>query len=105
MDKGQKRDEAQELQAKVTKQWQNFANTTGREAYRDLLAYIDDQREMFRKYAEDRQMPHPNGDGTYITLDNEATASLLQNSRGLNIVRTYLLARVEPQVAQSKKTK
>lgn len=89
------RNEAAELQTKISKQWQAFANTTGREAYEDLMKYIDGQREMFRKYAEDRAMPHPNVNmNTVVPIDNETIAALLQNSRGLNIVRTYISNRV-----------
>lgn len=94
-DKAKARSEAQELQAKITQQWRSFSNTHGREAYADLLQYIDGQREMFRKYAEERAMPHPNPSvGGVIPLDSETVSALLQNSRGLNIVRTYIVNRV-----------
>lgn len=93
--KDKARKEYDQLQAKITSQWASFANVTGREAYEDLMKYIDGQREMFRKYAEDRAMPHPNPNaGGVLTLDNETVAALLQNSRGLNIVKTYISNRV-----------
>ena len=94
--KAKARKEGQALQAKITQQWAAFANVTGREAYEDLMKYIDGQREMFRKYAEERAMPHPNphAEGKMVPLDNETVAALLQNSRGLNIVRTYIVNRV-----------
>lgn len=99
----QKRDAAQAYQNKITKEWQNFAATHGKAAFEDLMAYIDGQREMFRKYAEERAMPHPNGEGQ-VPLDNETVAALLQNSRGLNIVRTYITNRVNASdVAPTKK--
>jgi len=98
------RTEASKLQAKVTSQWATFANVTGREAYEDLMKYIDGQREMFRKYAEERGMPHPNPSvGGLVPLDNETVAALLQNSRGLNIVKTYISNRVNTKdVAPTK---
>jgi hypothetical protein len=87
-------------QQKIVKAWKAFSGT---EAYSDLLSYIDDTREMYRKYAEERAMPHPMGEGV-VPLTNEDVASLLQNSRGLNIVRTYIELRVNSaDVAQSNK--
>lgn len=99
------RKESSDLQTRITQQWQAFATTTGREAYEDLMKYIDGQRDMFRQYAEERQMPHPNPHtpGAKLPLDNETVAALLQNSRGLNIVRTYISNRVnESDVAPTK---
>lgn len=100
------RDELAKRQARIARQWKAFAATTGKDAYEDLIQYIDDMREMYRKYAEDRAMPHPNPQmkGQVIPIENETVAALLQNSRGLNIVRTYLTTRVG-QVAPTKKTK
>lgn len=88
------REAAQKKQTKINEQWAKFAKTLGREAYEDLIGYIDGQRDMFRKYAEERQMPHPNPQQGMVPLDNETVAALLQNSRGLNIVRTYIVNRV-----------
>lgn len=93
--KAKARSEASRLQAKVTSQWATFANVTGKEAYADLMQYIESQREMFRKYAEEQAMPHPNVNvGGVVPLDNDTVAALLQNSRGLNIVKTYIVNRV-----------
>lgn len=97
--------ELTERQRKVVQQWQAFANTHGREAYNDLIMYIDDLREMYRQYAENRSMPHPSDPTKSIPLDNETVASLLQNSRGLSIVKTYLTSRVDAQVVQTKSNK
>lgn len=83
-------DDDKQLQDKIVKSWKAFSHTAG---YEDLMRYIDDMREMYRKYAEERAMPHPNGKET-VPLDNETVAALLQNSRGLNIVKTYIELRV-----------
>lgn len=105
-EQGQKaRDEASKKQALIRKQWQQFASTTGREAFADLMLYMEGQREMLRKYAEERAMPHPNPNTPEVMpLDNETVSALLQNSRGLNIVKTYIEGYVDtPGVAQSNK--
>lgn len=89
-------------QAKMVQQWKVFSK---QEAYQDLIEYVESQREMFRQYAEDRAMPHPLGEGI-VYLDNETVAALLQNSRGLNIVKTYIELRVNAtDVAQSTSNK
>ncbi len=75
--------------------WSNFATGIGKIAYDDLMQYIESQREMFRKYAEERVMPHPNPQEGKVPIDNEMVAALLQNSRGLSIVKTYLESRVD----------
>lgn len=97
--------ELSEKQRKVVQQWQAFATVHGREAFDDLITYIDDMREMYRGYAENRAMPHPSKPDEYVPIDNETVAALLQNSRGLSIVKTYLTSRVDVQVAQTNKTK
>lgn len=98
--------EAQDVQAEITRQWKNFATVNGRAAYEDLMRYMDDQREMFRKYAEDKAIPHPSKQGELVPIDNETVAALLQNSRGVNIIRTYISSRVnQADVAQPTKSK
>lgn len=87
-------------QARITKQWRNFATGVGRDAYKDLMQYIDDMSAMYVKYAEDRAMPHPNGSGV-VPIDNETIGALLQNKRGMSIIQTYIRNRVESDVAQS----
>lgn len=107
MDAQKQRDEFNARQRKVTKQWQTFANGTGKIAYQDLMAFIDDTREMYRKYAEERAMPHPDPQkamaGAVVAIDNDTVAALLQNSRGLSIVQTYIRNRIDTDVAQPKK--
>lgn len=101
----QQRTEAAEKQKRIIKQWREFANGYGRDAFQDLLDYSDDLRKMYIQYAEERTMPHPNGSGS-VPIDSETVNSLLQNSRGVNIMRTYILSRVNAEdVVQPKKTK
>lgn len=98
---------AESEQRKIIKAWQSFSQTL---AYHDLISYINDTREMYRKYAEERAMPHPDPEqsekGAIIPIDNEMVAALLQNSRGLNNIKTYIEGRVNtPDVAQPKSNK
>lgn len=79
-----------EEQKKIVSQWQDFSRTL---AYKDLMSYIDDQRTMLIEMAEERAMPI--GNGKKASIDTETANSLLQNSRGLNIVRTYIRLRSE----------
>lgn len=99
----QARADADAVQKKITKQWQNFSKGTGREAYADLMTYIDSLRAMYLKYAEDQAMPHPIKDGEIVSLSNDMIASLLQASRGCGMVKTYIQSRVDSDVAQSTK--
>lgn len=104
-EKAKARSEYQKLNDRITSQWATFATSTGKAAYEDLLKYCDDQRAMLIKYAEERQMPHPNPSvGGMVPIDSETCAALLQNSRGINIVRTYIANRVNTNdVAPIKK--
>lgn len=94
--------EASKKQKAITKQWQLFATISGRDAYKDLMEYIDLQRELYRQYAEDMQMPSPTGKGM-VHIDKDTAAILLQNSRGLRIIQTYIRNRVDTDVAPIKK--
>ncbi len=99
------RQEYQNRYEAIAGQWNAFATGPGKEAYEDLMRYIDSQREMYRKYAEERVMPSPNPTEGVVSIDNEMVSALLQNSRGLSIVKTYLESRVDTQVAPINKTK
>jgi hypothetical protein len=100
----QARDDFAKLQTKIKKQWHNFATSTGREAYEDLMQYIDSQREMLIHFAEELEMPSPDGKGM-ATIPQETAATFLQTTRGLRIVKTYIQNRIDADVAQSQKTK
>ena len=96
---GQKlRDEGAKKRRVVAAQWQNFERGVGKVAYDDLMDYIDSQREMYRKYAEERMMPSPKGNDM-VSIDNETVAALLQNSRGLSIVKVYINNQLEVDVS------
>lgn len=106
IDKAKLREQTQKRQVKITKIWQSFAVGAGKEAIKDLFEYIDGQREMYRKYAEDMAMPHPLDPKQSVVLSNDMIAGLLQSSRGLGIVKTYILNRIDSDVAQPiKKSK
>lgn len=98
------REEFSRTQKAIAAQWQNFATTVGKDAYEDLMNYIDSQREMYRKYGEEMVMPSPTGQGM-VPIDLQTAAILLQNSRGLSIVKTYIQSRVDMDVAQPIITK
>lgn len=100
----QAREDYSKLQGKIMKQWQNFAKATGREAYEDLMQYIDSQRDMLIHFAEELEMPSPDGKGM-VSIPQETAATFLQTTRGLRIVKTYIQNRVDTDVAQSQKTK
>jgi hypothetical protein len=100
------REDFTKLQAKITKQWQTFATTFGREAYDDLMKYIDSQRELYRQYGEDMAMPHPLKSDEKVSINAETISALLQNGRGMHIIKTYITNRANAgDVVQPKKTK
>jgi len=90
-------------QEKIVKQWKSFATISGKDAYKDLMEYIDAQMAMYLKYCEDQAMPHPRNTEQVVPLSNDMISTLLQNRRGLGIVKTYIQSRVESDVAQSTK--
>lgn len=79
------------LQKKIVAQWRQFSKT---EAYKDLMAYGDTQRDMLLKYAEEMAMPHPGGHGV-VAIDGKMANYLLQNRRGIGIMTTYIRLRSE----------
>lgn len=86
--------DALDKQTRINQQWKRFATTYGKEAWDDYIAYADDQRAMFMKYAEEMQMPHPSG-REMMPIDKDMIAILLQTSRGVNIMRSYITNRVK----------
>lgn len=75
----------------ILTEWATFSKTT---AFKELMQYMDDNRQLLHDYAEERVMPSPI-DGKKIAIDSETSNSLLQNARGINIVRTYIRLRSE----------
>lgn len=98
-DKARMREASLKKQEQISKIWQAWALGPGKLAIEDLFQYIEQQREMYRRYGENRAMPGPDGKGSY-SIDNDTVASLLQNSRGMYIVKTYILNRIDSGVAQ-----
>lgn len=94
------RDASSRQQAKIVKQWKNFAVGSAL-AYQDLIGYIDNNMAMYTKYCEDMSMPHPTKPGEVIPLSNDMIASLLQARRGCGMVKAYIQSRVDEDVAQS----
>lgn len=107
-DKADLRKAQQRRQDQITKAWQAFAMGPGKLAIQDLFEYVENQREMYRKYAENRAMPSPDRSTetpALVAIDNETIAALLQNSRGMYIVKTYIANRIHSDVAQPIKSK
>lgn len=103
VDKAEARRVSSEKQARITKQWNTFANEYGREAYEDLMSFCNSVREMYIKYGEDQAMPHPTKAGEVVQLSNDMIASLLQARRGAGMIQTYISNRVDTDVAQPTK--
>lgn len=100
-EKTELRKEFQEKQKQINSQWKGIASTYPH-AYKDLLEYLDGLKEMYHMYGEERSMPGP--DGKQYSLDNDTIASLLQGARVCGMVKTYIVNRVDYDVAQPKKT-
>lgn len=85
------KDKEAELAAKriklITNQWRTFSKTA---AYKDLMEYCNQNQAMLLDYAEEMVMPSPVAQGEQITLSIEKAHSLLQNRRGIGIVKTYV---------------
>ena len=84
-------------QRQIVNDWTAFSKTAG---YKDIMEYIDRHRTNLISFAEERAMPSPDGKGM-VSLNNETASSLLQNARGMNIVRTYIRLRSEDGVVQN----
>lgn len=92
-----KRAEFAKIQSKVIKGWKAISSQYPL-VMEDLFAYIDQQRELYRQYGEERSV---NG----APIDDHTVSALLQNGRGMRIVKTYIQSRIDADVAQPKKTK
>lgn len=93
--------EFEQKREKITTQWAAFKTKNGPDAYADLMEFIDLQRSMFIKYAEDMAMPHPLNAGETVTIPPETAALLLQRGAGLSIVKTYIESQAD-HVAPTK---
>lgn len=76
-----------ERERAIAKQWLAFSKT---DAYRDLMQYGHSTSEMLTTYAKEMVMPSPVKEGEEIILTVEKAHSLLQNSRGCDIILSYV---------------
>lgn len=75
----------------IARQWLAFSKT---EAYSDLMQYGHSTSDMLTTYAKERVMPSPLKEGGEMIIDGETASSLLQNSRGCDIILSYVEAYV-----------
>lgn len=71
----------------IARQWLAFSKT---EAYADLMQYGHSTSDMLTTYAKERVMPSPVEEGAQVVIDGETASSLLQNSRGCDIILSYV---------------
>lgn len=71
----------------IAREWLSFSKTT---AYEDLMSYGHTTSDMLTSYAKEGVMPSPIKEGEQIILDGEKALSLLQNSRGCDIILSYI---------------
>lgn len=71
----------------IAREWLSFSKTT---AYQDLIDYGSSTSDMLTTYAKEGVMPSPIKEGEQIILDGEKALSLLQNSRGCDIILSYI---------------
>lgn len=76
-----------ERERAIAKEWLAFSKTS---AYQDLMDYGHTTSEMLTSYAKERVMPSPIEDGAQVIIDGETSISLLQNSRGCDIILSYI---------------
>ena len=89
---------------RIAAQWTAFATKYGKEAFEEFMDYMRFNREMLISYAEERVMPSPVGEGEQVIINAETSSSLLQNARGIGIVKTYVEGYYNPlDVVQNKK--
>lgn len=70
----------------ISRQWLSFSKT---EAYEDFIRYGKSTSDMLISYAKERVMPSPAKDDEQVIIDSETASSLLQNSRGCDIILSY----------------
>lgn len=82
---------------KIVEQWKAIAKTYPA-AIDDLFKYADGQREMVRRWGEERAIYE-------APIDNDTIASLLQQGRGCNMIVSYIKSMIDSDVAQPTKSK
>ena len=81
----------------IARQWLAFSKT---EAYADLMQYGHSTSDMLTTYAKERVMPSPVKEGEQVVIDGETASSLLQNSRGCDIILSYIEQYVDSSTAK-----
>lgn len=76
-----------EREKTIAREWLSFSQTT---AYKDLMDYGHSTSDMLTTYSKERVMPSPIDDGAQVVIDGETASSLLQNSRGCDIILSYV---------------
>lgn len=80
----------------VTAQWRKFAHEYGKEAYQELMDYIEMQDYFAILAAKGPISTFSEEDGQQVKFDRENAAALLQRSVGYDIVKTYVEGYVNP---------
>lgn len=76
-----------EKEKAIAREWLTFSHT---DAYKDLMQYGHSTSDMLTTYAKERVMPSPVKEGAEVVIDGETASSLLQNSRGCDIILSYV---------------
>lgn len=71
----------------VANQWLAFSKTT---AYKEFILFMESNQETLLYYAEEGVVPNPSGNGTDIPISGEKSNMLLQNRRGIGIVKAHV---------------
>lgn len=86
------KEEARLVQQEITKGWKTVAKKYPL-LIEDLNKYVDGITTFYRQCADDQEMYG-------APLDDHRIASLLQQARACDIVRTYITSRIDSNVAQ-----
>jgi len=71
----------------ISNEWLAFSKTS---AYKDLMEYGNSTKELLTEYAREGVMPSPLADGEQVAISGEKALFLLQNSRGCDIILSYI---------------
>lgn len=88
----QAQEDEKNKQSALSAQWKGIASQYPN-AHKDLIDFLDNLRDMYINYGEERSMPGP--DGKKYTIDDHTIAALLQGARVCGIVKTYINNRVD----------
>lgn len=88
------------LQKRIANQWVEFSKT---DAFKEFSDYMSMNQDMLLEYAQEMVMPSPVEDGKQVILSVEKSNSLLQNRRGIGIVKTYVESYINSQAYKNIK--